>query len=99
MWNMVYENLIVQGQVNKSKYLRKCIHARQVYKGCADDSTIRYITEQVEKELTKIVTVFDERTFCRWSIGSVNIVTNLYDDIDGWAEESRLQIIITNDRH
>ena len=33
---------------------------------------------QVEQELTKIVTVFDERTFCRRFIGSVNIATTLH---------------------
>ena len=54
---------------------------------------------QVEQELTKIATVFDERTFCRWFIGAVNIETTFRDDIDGWAEERRVQIIITNDRH
>ena len=39
---------------------------------------------QVEQELTKIATVFDERTFCRRLIGTVNIATNFRDDIDGW---------------
>ena len=41
MSDVVCGNLIFQVQVNKSKYLRKCIHLTQVYKGCADDSTIR----------------------------------------------------------
>ena len=54
---------------------------------------------QVEQELTKIATVFDERTFCRQLIGSFNIATTFCDDIDGWADERRVQIIITNDRH
>ena len=54
---------------------------------------------QVYQELTKIATVFDERTFCRWLIGTVNIATIFCDDIDGWAEEHRMQRIITNDRN
>ena len=41
MWDMVCGHLIFQGQVNKRKYMRTFIHARQVFKGCADDSTIR----------------------------------------------------------
>ena len=32
-------------------------------------------------------------------IGAVNIATAFRDDIDGWAEERRMQSIITNDRH
>ena len=38
----------------------------------------------VDQELTKIATVFDERTFCRRFIGAVNIATTFRDDIDGW---------------
>ena len=54
---------------------------------------------QVDQELTKIAMVFDERTLYRRLIGSVNIETTFCDDIDGWAEEHRVQRIITNDRH
>ena len=54
---------------------------------------------QVEQELTKIATVFDERKLCRRLIGAVNIATTFRDDIDGWAEDHRVQIIITNNRH
>ena len=54
---------------------------------------------QVEQELTKIVTVFNERTFSRRWIVAVNIATTLRDDIYGWADERRVQSIITNDRH
>ena len=54
---------------------------------------------KVEQKLTKIATVFDERKFCRRLIGPVNIATTFCDDIDGWAEESRVQSIIANDRH
>ena len=43
--------------------------------------------------------VFDDRTLCRRLIGAVNIATIFSDDIDGWEEERKLQIIITNDRH
>ena len=32
-------------------------------------------------------------------IGTVNIATTLCEDIDGWADERRVQSIITNDRH
>ena len=39
---------------------------------------------QVEQELTKIETVFDERTLCRRLIDAVNIATTFRDDIDGW---------------
>ena len=46
-----------------------------------------------------IAMVFDERTLCRRLIGAVNIATTFRDDIDGWAEEHRVQSIITNDRH
>ena len=56
-------------------------------------------TTKVDQELTKIATVFDERTFCRRLIGAVNIATTFCDDIDGWAEERRVQRIITNGRH
>ena len=59
----------------------------------------RVLFGQVEQELTKVATVFYERTFCRRLIGAVNIATTFRDDIDGWAEERRVQIIITNDRH
>ena len=52
---------------------------------------------QVEQELTNIATIFDERTFCRRLIGEVNISTTFLDNIDGWVEERRVQIIITND--
>ena len=55
--------------------------------------------EHVDQELTKIAKVFDERKFCRRLIGAINIATTFRDDIDGWAEERRVQIIITNDRH
>ena len=54
---------------------------------------------QVEQELTNIATVFDERTFCRHLIGAVNIATTFRDDIYGWANERRVQRIITNERH
>ena len=54
---------------------------------------------QLDQELTKITTVFDERTFCRRLIGAVNIATTFCDDIDGWAEEHKLQSIVTSDRH
>ena len=54
---------------------------------------------QVEQDITKILTVFDERTFCKRLIGAVNIATTFRDDIDGWAEELKVQSIITNDRH
>ena len=66
----------------------------------SDQSNSRQVRfGQVEQELTKIATVFDERTFCRRLIGAVNIATTFRDDIDGWAEERRVQRIITNDRH
>ena len=55
--------------------------------------------EQVEQELTKIATVFNDRTFCRRLIGAVNIATTIRDDIDGWEDERRVQSIITNYRH
>ena len=65
-----------------------------------DQSNSRQVSfGQVEQELTKITMVFDERTFCRRLIGAVNIVTTFCDDIDGWSNESRVQKIITNDRH
>ena len=70
-----------------SDILRDQINSRQVPFG------------QVEQELTKIAPVFDERKFCRQLIGAVNIATTFRDDIDGWAHEIRVQIIITNDRH
>ena len=70
-----------------SAMLRDQINSRQVCFG------------QVEQEVTKIATVFDERTFCRRLIGAVNIATTFRDDIDGWEDERRVQIIITNDRH
>ena len=54
---------------------------------------------QVEQELTKIGTVFDERTLCRRLIGAVNIATTFRDDIVAWIEESRVQSIITNDMY
>ena len=54
---------------------------------------------QVEQEITKIATVFDERTFCRRLIGAVNIETTFREYIDGWVEERRVQSIIINDRH
>ena len=54
---------------------------------------------QVEQELTKIVTVFDGRTFYRRLIGAVNIATTFRDDIDVWAEECKVQSIVTNDSH
>ena len=54
---------------------------------------------QVDQELTKIATVFDERTLCRRLIGMVNIATTFRDDIDGWEEEHKLQSIVTSDRH
>ena len=54
---------------------------------------------QVEQDITNISTVFDERTFWNRSIGAVNITTTFRDDIDGWAEERKVQSIITNDRH
>ena len=38
---------------------------------------------QVVQELTKITTVFNERTLCRRLIGAVNIATTFRDDIDG----------------
>ena len=54
---------------------------------------------QVEQELTKTVMVFDERTLCRRLIGAVNIATTFCDDIDCWAEERKVQSIVTNDIH
>ena len=54
---------------------------------------------QVEQELTNIAMVFDERTFCRRLIGVLKIATTFRDDIDDWAEESKVQSIVTNDRH
>ena len=62
-------------------------------------NSIQVLFGQVEQELTKIATVFNERTFCRRLIGAVNIATTFRDDIGGWADDCRVQIIITNDRH
>ena len=56
-----------------SAMLRDQINSRQVSFG------------QVDQELTKIATVFDDRTFYRRLIGAVNIATTFRDDIDGWA--------------
>ena len=65
-----------------------------------DQSNYRQVCfGQVEQELTKILMVFNERTFCRRLIGAVNISTTFLDDIDGWTDEHRVQSIITNDRH
>ena len=52
-----------------SAMLREQINSRQVSFG------------QVDQELAKIATVFDERTFYRWLIGAFNIATTLPDDI------------------
>ena len=57
---------------------------------------VRFV--QVNQELNKIATVFDERTFCRRLIGAVNTAKTFRDDIDGCADERRVQSIITNDR-
>ena len=52
----------------------------------SDQSNSRQVRfGQVEQELTNIATVFDERTFCRRLIGTVNIATTFRDDIDSWA--------------
>ena len=65
-----------------------------------DQSNSRQVSfGQVKQELTKISTVFDERTFCRRLIGAVNIATTFRDDIDGWEDERRVQRIITNEKH
>ena len=58
---------------------------------------VRFV--QVEQELTKIATFFDERTFCRRLIGAVNTATTFRIDIDGWEEECKVQSIITNEMH
>ena len=47
----------------------------------------------------QIATVFNERRFYRQLIGAVNIGTTFSEYIDGWADERKVQSIITNYRH
>ena len=40
---------------------------------------------QVEQQLMKISSTFDERTFCKRLIGKVNIASTYREDVDGWT--------------
>ena len=54
---------------------------------------------QVEQQLMKISSTFDERTFCKRLIGKVNIASTYRKDVDGWTENRRVGSINSNDRH
>ena len=55
---------------------------------------------QIECELGKISSAYNEREFCVRLIGSVEVATAYRKDIDEWAEQQKkVSSVITNDRH
>ena len=54
---------------------------------------------QFEQQLMKILSTFDERTFCKRLIGKVNIASTYREDVDGWTENRSVSSIDSNDRH
>jgi len=54
---------------------------------------------QVEVELGKISSTFDEQTFCKSLIGAVNVATTYRADIDEQIEARKVAGVITQDRH
>ena len=80
--------------------LKSSMRKRAISAMLRDQSNSRQVSfGQVEKELTKIAMIFDKRTFCKRLIGAFNISTTFCDDIDGGAEERKVQSIVTNDRY
>ena len=53
---------------------------------------------QVEQQLMKISSTFDEITFCKRLIGKVNIASTYCEEINGWTENRRVSSIDSNDR-
>ena len=45
---------------------------------------------QVEHQLMKISSTFNERTFCKRLIGKVNTVSTYRKDVNGWTENRRV---------
>ena len=54
---------------------------------------------QVEQQLMKITSTFDERTFCKRLIGKINIASTYCKDVDGWTKNRRVSSIDSNYRH
>ena len=54
---------------------------------------------QIECELGKISSAYNEREFCERIIGSAAIATAYCKDIDELAEQKKAASVITNDRH
>ena len=54
---------------------------------------------QIECELGKISSAYNERAFCERIIGSVAMATAYHKDIDELAEQKKSASVITNDRH
>ena len=65
-----------------------------------DQSTPRQVRfGQVDQQLTKISSEFDEKRFCIRLIGEVNIASTYREDIDGWTEDKKVKSIVSNDWH
>ena len=54
---------------------------------------------QVEHQLMKISSTFNERTFCKRLIGKINTVYTYRKDVNGWTENRRVGSIYLNDWH
>ena len=54
---------------------------------------------QVEQQLMKISSTFEERMFCKILIDKVNIASTYCKDVNGSTENRRVGSIDSNDRH
>ena len=89
-----------QNELRTVKSLTTGMNQRQIAAVRTSEANSRIVRNgQIECELGKISSAYNEREFCERLIGSVEIATVYRKDIDEWAEQKKVASVITNDRH